>query len=991
MLDVTNFLMRWLFLCNLIRDVAEIQTLPYNPYTHLQHPEQAVAAPASCEDEWRGNCLRGILSYPPGSQRLLVIDSMRAELVKRLSNSLTEADQILERYKRTQQNSNNPGQPQNRRSDDLYLDADTDILNAFSKETNLPASKLDGSNTTKTEDEEAVLVVADRTVDVRQDIPAARRSVPSAPDIVEDGGQASLSVDEVGDAQQTIRIVRDYLPQLVSVVLKSPPPFEGRLLDPVDKLRRMIIKRCIDDANWGVDMCWLLEAEVGRTWKKLFEHRQQTGRRLIVVLPAEKAAVLAKIGTEKREAFDLLQDAEQATAYGYTVAIDGDNSYRKSHHDYPNDEHVHPPEDSTRLPSSLSLRRCSHFGDTMHFIDRLTKISLELRQVPTVHRHVSFDGRMKLDEFNCGTNPQLFVIKAYLTESLREMNRRLRRRMITRGDVSLDVEDNRSPDDWPLLSDISSDFLRYSVHLPLDPKQSIRWPGGDESEDVVAGGAVRVLNIVVDECRTLASRERCPFLVHVEVAETGLSGNDSRLFASGAPGLGATVEEALSLTVRESSPSKHVHTPYQIPAEILDQTSEEYQLGDSLESMDERVVEHAQTSDYLRGGWESNETNYYTSHGDPYDVLSSAPYDQLRQKQYEQLHHQMYYDQMTMTAPVTGNVQGNPMLSTREALLSQVFGQAWQEKCEEIRQASPFGKTEGWRLASFIMKAGEDIRREAFVMQIIVKLNEWFQADIPEDLRPHLRPYTIMCVGGDAGLVECLKDAKSIDEVKKKTDGFQSLRDFFERAYGPPTSFRGQDRSAQAGPTSKEATKGMLTFEEAQDNFLRSLVGYSLVCYILQIKDRHNANILLDRQGNIIHIDFGFVLGDRPKMGKVPIFSEPAPFKLSTEFWDVLGGWNVNQGGLGVRFCHMLESAFASASKHAEEIVSLVEATMLTLTQRPQQARMLANGVRTRLRMRGPPGSKEQKAFIMELVNAAHTSWGASTYDWLQRNMNGYQ
>jgi hypothetical protein len=27
----------------------------------------------------------------------------------------------------------------------------------------------------------------------------------------------------------------------------------------------------------------------------------------------------------------------------------------------------------------------------------------------------------------------------------------------------------------------------------------------------------------------------------------------------------------------------------------------------------------------------------------------------------------------------------------------------------------------------------------------------------------------------------------------------------------------------------------------------------------------------------------------------------------------------------------------------------------------------------------------------MELVNAARTSMGTATYDWLQRNMNGYQ
>lgn len=325
-------------------------------------------------------------------------------------------------------------------------------------------------------------------------------------------------------------------------------------------------------------------------------------------------------------------------------------------------------------------------------------------------------------------------------------------------------------------------------------------------------------------------------------------------------------------------------------------------------------------------------------------------------------------------------------VSTREALLDKVFGQPWPDKCEEIRQASPYGKVKGWRLASFIIKAGEDIRQEALVMQIIAKLNGWF-AEIPAADRPHMRPYTIMCVGGEAGLVECLSDAKSIDEVKKRTDNFVSLRDYFERAYGPPTSHSAH-YSQSRGHTGQQDR--VLTFEEAQDNFLRSLVGYSLVCYILQIKDRHNANILLDRDGNIMHIDFGFVLGDTPKMGKVPIFSERAPFKLSGEFWEVLGGWNVNSGGLGVRFCHMFEKAFACAAAHSEEIVSLVEASLLTLVPNPRTARHLANGVRSRLRMRGAPGSVEQKTFIMELINTAQTSWGTTTYDWLQKNMNGY-
>ena len=81
----------------------------------------------------------------------------------------------------------------------------------------------------------------------------------------------------------------------------------------------------------------------------------------------------------------------------------------------------------------------------MHFIDQLTQISLNLRLVPLPQR------------------------MQYLKESLEELNRRLRRRMITEGNVSLDVEDNLGPYDWPSLREISFESLKYSVHLPLEP------------------------------------------------------------------------------------------------------------------------------------------------------------------------------------------------------------------------------------------------------------------------------------------------------------------------------------------------------------------------------------------------------------------------------------------------------------------------------------------------------------------------------------------
>jgi hypothetical protein len=224
-----------------------------------------------------------------------------------------------------------------------------------------------------------------------------------------------------------------------------------------------------------------------------------------------------------------------------------------------------------------------------------------------------------------------------LHDGLEEMNRRIRRRMVTRGDVSLDVEDNRGPYEWPQLNEIASDLLQFSVHLPLDPKQQSSWPGGEQESTAADGGAVRVLNIMVEECKVLSSRERCPFLIHVEVAETGLSGNDSRLYATGALGLGATIGEALGLSasmVGEQSTNSH-----QIPSELLESSYIPMQPAQKADA-------EIKSQPTVRGGQQSEEAMFY-SHS-PEDMWNSEAYENVRQNEYEQLHQQMYADQQAM-------------------------------------------------------------------------------------------------------------------------------------------------------------------------------------------------------------------------------------------------------------------------------------------------------------------------------------------------------
>ena len=119
-------------------------------------------------------------------------------------------------------------------------------------------------------------------------------------------------------------------------------------------------------------------------------------------------------------------------------------------------------------------------------------------------------------------------------------------------------------------------------------------------------------------------------------------------------------------------------------------------------------------------------------------------------------------------------------------------------------------------------------------------------------------------------------------------------------------------------------------------------------------------------------------------MGKVPLFSERAPFKLSAEFWEVIGGWSAFK-----RFSKMFEAAYAVAAAHSDEICSLVEAAIVNVSRNSDQARSIADSVRRRMEIKADP--KEQRMHVMNIVTDAITSWGTSTYDWLQRSMNGYQ
>lgn len=79
---------------------------------------------------------------------------------------------------------------------------------------------------------------------------------------------------------------------------------------------------------------------------------------------------------------------------------------------------------------------------------------------------------------------------------------------------------------------------------------------------------------------------------------------------------------------------------------------------------------------------------------------------------------------------------------------------------------------------------------------------------------------------------------------------------------------------------------GTPEFIKAQNNFINSMAPYSIFCYIFQIKNRHNANILIDEEGHIIHVNFTYAFDLSTGNMK---FERP-PFKLTKEMISLMGG-----------------------------------------------------------------------------------------------------
>ncbi|GMR53389.1 hypothetical protein PMAYCL1PPCAC_23584, partial [Pristionchus mayeri] len=186
-----------------------------------------------------------------------------------------------------------------------------------------------------------------------------------------------------------------------------------------------------------------------------------------------------------------------------------------------------------------------------------------------------------------------------------------------------------------------------------------------------------------------------------------------------------------------------------------------------------------------------------------------------------------------------------------------------------------------------IFKKGDDLRQDQLVMQMI-RLMDNLLRESELDLK--MTPYAVLATGIDEGFVQFIKAMPLRDVINKHQSIHEAMKSY------------------------RPSPKDVYGIEpEVIDNYVRSLAGYSIVCYILGVGDRHLDNLLLCENGRLFHVDFGFILGRDPK----PL---PPPMKLTSEMIAAMGGQNSEQWKRFVSFC---DQAFQILRRHANLILNL--------------------------------------------------------------------
>ena len=258
---------------------------------------------------------------------------------------------------------------------------------------------------------------------------------------------------------------------------------------------------------------------------------------------------------------------------------------------------------------------------------------------------------------------------------------------------------------------------------------------------------------------------------------------------------------------------------------------------------------------------------------------------------------------------------------------------------------------------SCIFKVGDDLRQDSLALQVIQIFQEIFKEN---HLNLYTYPYqTISTISPKykdlGGFIEVVKDTDSRDQIGKTYS--TNLYEYYLYTFG------------------QENSKG---FRMARKNLIESLAAYAIISYILQIKDRHNGNILIDKFGHLIHIDFGFIFDISPG-GNMKF--ERAAFKLTKEMLKIMEG---TESEAYSTFVDLTVRAFLACRDFMDKLLDPV-VLMFSSGLECFRENSINNFIE---RFKLDLNEEEAANYMREQIKIAEDNWRTNVYDFIQKKQN---
>ncbi|KAL3780653.1 hypothetical protein HJC23_000123 [Cyclotella cryptica] len=283
-----------------------------------------------------------------------------------------------------------------------------------------------------------------------------------------------------------------------------------------------------------------------------------------------------------------------------------------------------------------------------------------------------------------------------------------------------------------------------------------------------------------------------------------------------------------------------------------------------------------------------------------------------------------------------------------------------------------------------LYKHGDDLRQELLAIQFIERCNQILKAS---GLDLKLKTFRCLPVGSQKGFIEWVsgtvplsqlcqstgssspgsnagsrqsswsKDSANLDEslhpsvaaeVVEPAEGiqhqkrswckYQALRGLCQKSNGMIAENPIQDflRSAAYDECAPYFVK-----KDVMDCYVKSCAGYCVITYLLGVGDRHLDNILLHQNGNLLHCDYSFILGNDPKTY--------LPMRITEEMIQGFGGRDSDNFA---RFLSFTGAAFLTLRRHnnLHSLLSLIRNMVysnmrdVSLSQPPEEAILAMRG-----------------------------------------------